>query len=381
MKSTALKFLAIFFALTVSFSGCMKDKNNDPEDENTSIIPSKFRVDIPDAISYSNSTKSGNEDKINGGDLYEMLGVFIAIGDGAAQMVELIMTYIAAYDINEAITLTYTSDEDGRAKRVVVEEGATYEGKSYEFKLTITDTENEINADGGQGMIVYWNNDPVEGVAIFKPVNINVNAENLKASEAIYRIEYTEYSLIGYDAEMVVSISGLPKDTLDAFSVNNLKLWAGKKGNVVDLYGNSNHPYAVLIDSANVGFSWAFSASADASKGIAVAELGLPDNDANISTRAEILDDNSVRKVLENMVFSWFEKAYPGVTIDWTEPSWKAILDEYLQESNPPAFFTETGFVQSETAPTNDYTELINNIEDLTPFNPSEVNNLQISLE
>lgn len=183
---------------------------------------------------------------------------------------------------------------------------------------------------------------------------------------------------------MIVSITGLPLNTGDQFAIDNLKMWAGKKGDIVDLRGNSNHPNAAILDTTNKGFSWAFVASADGKKDKAVAELGLPGNEANITTRVEILDNNSVRNVLEKMVKSWVDKENDGDPINWDNPTTAednfaiSMLNSYLKQANPPAYFNSDGFVQAETAPDNDYTSVEANLEALTPFNPNEVNTLNI---
>jgi len=39
-----------------------------------------------------------------------------------------------------------------------------FEGRQWEYQLTITDAESEENSDGGIGMQVFWNKQPVEGI-------------------------------------------------------------------------------------------------------------------------------------------------------------------------------------------------------------------------
>ncbi|MBK8808145.1 MAG: hypothetical protein IPO21_16575 [Bacteroidales bacterium] len=375
-----ISFFALLLAIITFTVSCSKEIDDPNPDENESIIPQKFRIDIPDAISYS--TKSGLEgDKINGGDLYKMLGTFIAVGESAAKFVEDVILVIRLYDINKAMSFTYLSKEDQRTKEVVVEENVMYNNKTYEFSLTMTDIAYKDSADKGMALQVFWNTGMVEGIAIIKPYNIDVDSTDTTDIKLMYMVEYSEIGQDGYDAQMTVSISGHTLKYSEKYGIDNLKMWVGKKGNEIDIRGNSNHPNAFLVDSTETGFSWAFVASADASKNIAVAELGLPSSISNITTRAEILDTCSVRNVLEKAVKSWWIIENPNITVDWTKPDNKAILDGYLQESNPPAYFSNIGFVKSETAPNNSYEQIQTNIESLVPFNPSQINQLQLSFK
>ena len=76
---------------------------------------------------------------------------------------------------------------------------------------------------------------------------------------------------------MIVSIAGLPEidPFLAPFHMDGMKMFVGKKGDQVDVYGNSSHPNAKFL-TEKVGYNWAFVASGSASEDIAVVELGLP---------------------------------------------------------------------------------------------------------
>ncbi|MBK7649884.1 MAG: hypothetical protein IPJ20_02815 [Flammeovirgaceae bacterium] len=80
----------------------------------------------------------------------------------------------------------------------------------------------------------------MSGIAIIKPYNCD-RTHNNNVKDAVFRIDYTEASTLGYDAQMEVSISGLPlaNPLEDPFSVSTLKMFAGKKGDVVDVFGNT----------------------------------------------------------------------------------------------------------------------------------------------
>ena len=67
------------------------------------------------------------------------------------------------------------------------------------------------------------------------------------------------------------AIAALDRAEDDEFSMRNLRMFVGKKANIVDVYGNSNHPRANLFNENAVGFNYAFVASSDANENIAVA--------------------------------------------------------------------------------------------------------------
>jgi len=151
--------------------------------------------------------------------------------------------------------------------------------------------------------------------------------------------------------------------------VNNLKMFVGKSGDHIDVFGNSNHPNATFITADKVGFNWAFAASALESKDIAVAEVGLPASTLDASTRQVILTDNGIQKVFEDQIHA----TWPG--IDSSE------VAGYLSEMGAPGYFDEYGFVQAESSPGTEYDASAQRILSLTPYNPKDINGLSIDFQ
>jgi len=360
--SYLLGLLAIGTALT--FNACTKDTETETERE--SILPSSFRIDIPSSISSTELNRSTTDDVLNGNDIYGHLRNFIAVGEESGRIVESIIFAINVYHINQAMSINYTSDEDNRQKNLVVVENVTFEGKTYEFKLTVTDALSEGNADGGKALQVFWNRSPIEGISILKPYNIN-RTENTTQQNAIFRVDYSENSSFGYDKHMIVSIADLSNDNADNYYVDNLKMFVGKTGDIIEVYGNSNHPNANFFTN-DTGFDWAFVASSDRTENIGVAEVGLPSNMLNSSDRAIILDTNSLRNIFNDQII---EMGYA-----------QADVDNYLQNTEAPGYFNNGGFVQGGTAPTtDDYSVIKSRIDNLTPYNPTDIRNLSIAFD
>lgn len=366
MKTTP--FVLLLLLATVFLIGTSCNKNNDDDSAADTIVPSSFKVDIPSSVSHANTLKSTNGGQLRGNEIYEHMSNFIRLGEAAAEVVEEIMKSIVKHGINKPMDLTYTSGDDGKTKHLIVVDNAEFEGNVWQHQLTITDLDSEGNKDKGNAMQVFWNTNPVKGIAILKPYNID-RTHNLNVGQVLYRIDYSEDDNY-YDATMLVQIAGWEEDYADRFHIDNVKMFAGKKGDIVNVFGNSNHPDAYLLDTAEVGFDWAFVASARYSQNIGVAEVGLPFSILNSNERKAILEDNSIKNTLSRQLTTLYGSAIS-----------QAIIDAYLVNVNPPAYFGDGGFVSAGTSPGIKYDPLAENIKSLIPYNPSTISSLTLSFK
>lgn len=367
--------------LAVMFLTSCEDNNVNPDNKDYGILPERFKVDIPSSISNeikSASLKSTQGDTLSGNDIYEHLTNFIAVGEGAADITEHVIWAIAAYKIDQIKELTYISDDDAREKKLVVSPNVDYDGRSWEYQLTITDELYKGNKDGGVAMQVFWNKSIIEGICLIKPSNLDVKQDaNLK--EAMFSIEYSERAKDGYEAYMIIEIAGLPLSK-DVYDVDALKMFVGKKGNMVDVYGNSNHPNAKfnLHDKVS-GFNWAFVASGHDTKDIGVAEVGLPLSTSDITSREAILVNNSVKSVLTREMTNYLITEFPALV--GQEELVSTALQPYLTNADAPGFFNKGGFVQAATAPSAEYDELVTRVKRLSPYNPKSIAELEVSFK
>jgi len=366
MKNLRLIFTALIM-IAVIFTSCKKE--DDIQEKN--IVPSKFSVDIPSSLSNvaTKSLKGAVSDTLQGGEIYNHLRTFVKVGESAAEIVEAIMKAIGRYNLSKPMTFSYTSDDDNRVKNIVIVEKSTFEGKTWEYQLDITDADSEGAADGGTAMQVFWNNSPVEGIAIIKPYNMDRTPEDDFAGETgMFRIDYSETGANNYEQQMTVYISDLP-DKTDKYAMKSLKMFVGKSGDMIDVYGNSSHPNAYFFTEDEKGFNWAFAGAAYDSKNISTAEVGLPAGNLDSDSRTVILEDNSVHAIFSRLI----SIAYPGAS--------QEDIDNYLKNTEAPGFFADGGFVAAGTQPSSDYTPLVNSMNNLTPYNPSKILTLSVKFK
>src|SRR5689334_21344219 len=118
MKTNKLKVFALVVALTGIIASC--DVNQDP-DPQQDLLPEKFSVDIPDAISYSSGSGRTKGDTLKGNTVYINLATLIAVGDGSAKLVEEIIGGIRKFRIDRVLTMSFKSDDDHRTKNLDVQ--------------------------------------------------------------------------------------------------------------------------------------------------------------------------------------------------------------------------------------------------------------------
>ena len=368
MKKLGLYILSGLIAASLFQCGCTKD--NGPEIDDQNILPASFAVDIPNALSYAGGKKSAAEiDTLKGNDVYQHLRFFIKVGEQGAEIVQDIIIAIARFQINKPMEVTYESDDDERVKHLVVVENSDFDGQTWEFQLTVTDVDSEGNADGGKALQIFWNRHPVKGIALLKPYNID-RLKDAALGNAMFRVDYSEQDPF-YDAAMMVYASGLPMPTPleEPYAMKSMKMFAGAKGDIIDVFGNSDHPNAILI-SGDPGFNWAFVASGNDVKDLGVAEVGLPPSNSDEPSRSKLLGYYGIGEVFEREI-----KAVWGGLVP------QELINAYLVNTEAPGYFDSHGFLAAGTSPSAEYDELDSRLPDLSPYNPKEVGMLVLKFK
>jgi len=358
--------------ITLSLLHCEADNENNKE-TNIGEFPTTFRVDIPSSISRTSTLKSANSEGFSGQEIYEHLNNFINVGESAAEFIEEIMIGISTYGLNQPMDFNFTSEEDGHLKNITVVESSEFEGTTWGHQLTISDVNNSGNDDHGKALQVFWNNNPINGIAILKPANWNAN-EDSELGNTLFKVEYSEVGEYGYDAYMIVSITQWEQDTTNIFHMAELKMFVGKTGDIVDVYGNSTHPDGYLFLEEPKGFCWAFVASGNELLDIGVAEVGLPPHLLDESNRTVLLEGFSIENVFTEQIREWVYQSI-GIYPD------DATLEELLENTQAPGFFDANGFVQGGESPSVDYEPLLSNVDLLSPYNPLNISELTISFK
>ncbi len=350
-----IRNLSIALSL-VFLANCGSDDSSDPF---SVTIPDDFTVDIPSSISSNTGDLSGRSDGdgdgiIEGNEIYESLPGFIYVGEQAAKIIEFVLEVGAGLELAGVNTFTFTGDADQRDKRLDIVENVTKGGVTYEYEMTMVDVENEE-----QALQLLWNTDPVEGIGILNPYQIERSGDNDPGT--FVKIEYSENHEV-YEATMLVTISGL--EVTNNGDIDNMAMFVGKIGDEIDVIGNSNHPNLIIVDETFTGGrNYAFVGRGSEALDIGVVKLALPPSSV---TTNDVLETYSVFSVLEGEIQSF------GITD-------QAIIDQILQEAHSPAYFDEYGFITSGVGnkPGN-FTDAFVDLTGLSPFVPNEVKNLSL---
>ncbi|MCU0418753.1 MAG: hypothetical protein MUC38_03775 [Cyclobacteriaceae bacterium] len=372
MKATKFLLVGMLAAGLALFTAC---ETNEPLPAQQSILPERFGVAIPSSLTATatvtgRAANRSQTDTLKGNDIYLNLQTFIWVGESASKFVNEFIGGIRQFDIDRVLAFTFVSEDDGRVKNLTVETAVAFEGATWDYLLTITDVNSANEADRGIALQLFWNQDaPIRGIAICKLYHAD-RVEHANAPEAVFRINYQEGGTRGYEAEMEVLISGLPLATPleDPYSIRTLRMFAGKKGDIVDVYGNSHHPNALFFTGTKA-FNWAFVASGNEATDMGVAEVGLPLSSLNSRDRETLLKAHSIRNVFQREITT----AWPGID--------QGLLAAYLANTAAPGFFNEQGFIQGGESPGSSWTTLAARLENLTPYNPAEVSALNVTFK
>jgi hypothetical protein len=259
--------------------------------------------------------------------------------------------------------ISYTAN-DGRTKLLTAVKYPSYNNYTWEYGLYIQDEDNS------KAFELFWNQKPIKGFAIFKPSKVDNNVLGLFHPNAMIKIEYSE-EVTDYDKQMIVSISDLNLYQINDMS--SLKMFVGKKGNHLDIFGNSNHPNAILIDPKHTGGrNWAFVAHSDDNLNIGVAKVALPE--CNLDNIATLFTDYSIEKVLHDEINTVYGSVVTPTQLD-------SIANVFLQNAKAPGYFIGIGgFVSCGTdIPANPgFTTDFINLDALSPYIPKDISTLSI---
>ncbi|MCK4699971.1 MAG: hypothetical protein KAT38_06540 [Bacteroidales bacterium] len=355
-----IKVITVIITLSaLVFSGCSKDESGDS-------LPDNITVGISDAISFpaSGSNKSAylGVDPLTGEDIYMHLRNIIYIGELSADLVQDMMISLKKHNIKYASTFSYESIYDGKNKNVVVKENISINDTIWDYCLTVSDVEL------GTAFQLFWNTNPLEVIAILQPKAFDFSTT--RNPNAMIKIEYSENDP-DYDKTMIVSVTKI--DSTSRQYMSSLKFFAGKNSDIISLYGNSTHPYmALLNENHNNGRCFCFQARNNVPKDIAIARIALPTILQTDMTNIWV--DFSVDQVLSDEI----DIVYPNVD----QTTLTQIKDVFLAKATGPAYFTgEQGFVSNAGNVPDDegFTQDFMNMTGLTPWAPSEINQMTIT--
>ncbi|MDX2195859.1 MAG: hypothetical protein NW207_05535 [Cytophagales bacterium] len=364
-----VKYLAIIPLLVLLFA--CGEKTPAPSTITTSAgsnMPEKFKVDIPNSVSYSTSSKVGARleanasGKIDGGEsIYDPLRAYIMIGEQAAKTVEEIIIAIRKNGLNQPLSFEFPSDEDKRTKVITVVENVVFEGTTYSFGLTCKD-----KAADKVAMQVFWNSKPIKGTAMLNLYALEMTDKNKAADKTTFRVDYSEADP-SYDQTMLVQIAGIDNST-DKQAPINLKMFAGKKGDIVSVYGNSHHENVTGLGAGAINY--AFRAKGNVKDDLGVAEVSIPPS--SLTGTTGMMDTYSVKNILINLI----KKQYNLTDVPNT------LIGTYLTNFDAPGYFKSDKFVGAGNYPSSitGFAD-IKDLSALTPYIPSDIAALKLEFK
>jgi len=174
------------------------------------------------------------------------------------------------------------------------------------------------------------------------------------------RIDYSEAPGGGYEKMMDVLVSGI----ITTSGLSALRLTVKQQGDILHVYGNSNHP-KVMAGELDLGsLSYAFRAKVNTKLNIACAEVALPPSSLETINNTA-LNTYSVKEVLKGAaVVKWGAGIAP-------------FVDRYLKNTNPPGYFDKDGFISAGSTTLLGYANL-ENLSDLLPYAPKSIADLKV---
>ncbi len=354
-----VRFLPLVL-ISLLLAGCNEEAAlTDPEDlVLNEILPGEITLDIPDALSFNTTLAGGRvrqEGIIEGDDIYNNLRAFIWVGESSKEILNDLFELMVIANIDSAVAFSIISDEDGRQKDFELKQRTSLDSRNFRFQMNVNDE------DGSRAAQLFWNTNPIEIVAFLKPYDIN-RTEEESLADLFYKIDYTQDDS-DYEESMLVSISNIPEST----GLNNLQMFVGKNGDIIEVFGNSNHPNITLINpSFTGGRNYAFVARGDAVLDLGVAAVALPPS--AVDTNEGLIDDFSVFSVFEDEL----------MTVGITD---QEVIDLVLANASAPAYFVgEDGFISSGTTiPDNPaFSNSFIDLSGLTPFVPRDIRDLDL---
>lgn len=339
MKTIVISLLLSLLVI----ASCKKKEENPPVEKKA--VPTRFNVEIPESISSAELQKSINSmDTLSGTEIYKHMRRMVNIADRAGIAMRDILFLMKDFTISQS-KVDLFQGSDGRNKSILVLTDYSYEGTQWEYFLNMTD-------NGNKALQLFWNTNPLKGIAIFKSSELNHSVT--QNPNSIIKIVYNDTDSY-YDRTMEVSICGL--DTINTNYAQKVKLFVGKKDNMVDVYGNSYNPKAKFAGNLQSSINWAFVAQANATLNIAKADICLPPCD--FTTNTTILQSYSIANVLTYAISS------AGITN-------QQVQQQIMTNSQSPGYYDSTGFVSCGTnIPSVAHSSL--NISGLKPYTPMDI--------
>ncbi|BDD11374.1 hypothetical protein FUAX_38060 [Fulvitalea axinellae] len=358
-----LSLLLLFFG----FTACQDNGADDAVKDLEKGIPKKVMMDLPRTVSHTakmeelsrrtfrGASVSNPFEKVNGRIMSQHLREIIGEGDRAGNITKELLAMMSNYKKNGKDSFEYKGKYDNRTKRGVLKKKVSFEGKTWDYELTVT--------DGGTDKLavrMLWNGNPTKkALVLIKPFNLDQKAYK-SVPKALYRIDYDTKKTAVADETMTVSLTGWIASY--RLSTDKLKFTVTRKGDIFEFFGNSNSPNMWIVKQANKGKNYAFAIRCNAKTKIAVAKLGLAPQ--NLDENKDLLSAYSLYNVYKKELDA---KKYPQV-------------EKYLAGMKGASYYKGYTFHSSGDKRPEGFSAQFVDISKLTPFKPKTISDLKIEM-
>jgi hypothetical protein len=362
MYKKPIFLISLIFLL--SFYSCELLEINPDQSVDGKIIPTEVYMELPGTI--STPYVADNQEKQSFETIYNEIRNYVFLAQKANEILAKAYQRIIAIEIQGIQEFAFTAN-DGNTKYVSIRKDITEDGVNWEYSMEIY---NETFSD--LALKAYWNISSQEQYIIFKPSRLNIN-EMQDQSDAIVKIIFKKgESATPYQKSAFICIDSLNiPESMSRFP-ENIFLFVGQNGNLFDVIGSADFPYATIIDSSlPVGRNLSFRGKVESLKNISVLQLALTYN--SLENTEDLMNTYAIKKV----ILAELRALYPAME-DLSDDELlihEGITPELL---NSPVYLDQNGFVNSGTSISSDYSILLD-FDYLIPFVPREVRDFHIA--
>lgn len=356
--------------------------------EKVSTLPESMFFSLPNSISDEKGLEAHDilVDIKNRGKFvkhkYQLASHYLYEAELAAKMLDHLAQGLQQKKIHKALEETYLGD-DRRTKQLIVEEGASIDGRTWAFKATIKDIHTGVDT----AMQVFWNDAESGATIILHPYILD-------------RLDFDDASIkykgsFEYDGDArVMTIEKSEDNFHEKYGVRNYLTQFRKNANgtecEVKAYFEMNAmPFPKYVRTSEVDQGGVDSVELIRNyfvRGVAHVNTAYTNLELS-SLPTDLLDLNNDN--LDSFLIDSFVVAHYYEAIDLSDSSlttslkqsMQDTLEMYLEEAGVPVYYNDNGYHSAGETRPGPMSGLNLSLEDIQPFTREELDNFNIRFQ